>query len=278
MASVDELFGKYTKGDATADLRTARQDDRRPVAPEVSTSDISTVATDYKKDDGTIPGFLIVVISGGEVREADYLTELTKKRTFPHVRLIFASSEKLRGGLSPKMMQAKLNEVIDFDETEQSRRIYYSSVDRIFMVSDVDHFYEELREILGHNTDAKITWTVSNPCFEIWLYYAYFERPSATIRTLETEPSHKRSSRLKTLNNEVRRGGIDPRKAFEELRAANRNSRNNYHEDSNGIPTLYSTGMYMLGEYILEAIGEGAFDKWLAGKQARIEAFRSRMK
>ena len=32
--------------------------------------------------------------------------------------------------------------------------------------------------------------------------------------------------------------------------------------------------MYVLGEYVLDAIGEGEFENWLKAKQRSIEAYR----
>ena len=47
--------------------------------------------------------------------------------------------------------------------------------------------------------------------------------------------------------------------------------------DENNIPKLYSTTMYVFGEYVLNAIGANEFEKWLEEKQKKIESYRTRV-
>ena len=51
-------------------------------------------------------------------------------------------------------------------------------MDKVFLLSDVDEFYDQLEKIFkGNQTDVQGRWVVSNPCFEIWLYYCYLDSP-----------------------------------------------------------------------------------------------------
>lgn len=276
MATIGHQWGGYSKQDGKTELRDAKEPlQGRETSAATSTND-GSIPELYKKEPGSLSSLLIVVISGGDVREYNYLQELSIKHTFPQVKLIFLSSERNKGGLTPRMMLEKLDDSIDFDEQIKSDKILISSIDKIFMVTDVDHYYEELAKIIPNNDKPKVIWVVSNPCFEIWLYYSHFDHINEEIRLLESIPQSQQSSKLKTINDIIFKGGIDPRKAFDHIQTAIENAKNNFQEDKNGIPKLFSTNMYVLGEYILDAIGKKEFDKWLEKKQEEIEAYRKK--
>ena len=277
MDTITDLLNQYSKQQGNSDLRESVEHKDISDGFDIIKSDDNVISDDYKKGDGLISSFLIVVISGGEVRESDYLSELSMKKTFPHIKLIFVSSEKGKGGLSPKMMHDKLNDIIEYSEPTKTSKILYSSIDKIFMISDVDHYYDDLVQLLPDCTDPKEIWVISNPCFEIWLYYAHFDEIRDEIRVLESLPQSQHSSTLKTINDTIVKGGIDPRKAFGRIQTANENSKKNYSIDENNIPKLYSTTMYVFGEYVLNAIGANEFEKWLEEKQKKIESYRTRV-
>lgn len=274
MATIGCQRNSYSKEDGKSELRNAVTLTREAEDVDAIATDDGYIPESYKKGTGTLSSFLIVVISGGDVRESNYFNEITKKRTFPRVKLIFLSSERNKGGLTPRMMLTKMEESIDFDEQTVSDKILLSSIDKIFMVSDVDHYYDELAAIIPGNDKPKVIWIVSNPCFEIWLYYGCFDHIKDEIRMLESIPQSKQSSTLKTINDSIIKGGIDPRKAFDRIQTASENAKLHYEEDENRIPKLFSTNMYILEEYILEAIGEKEFENWLEEKQRSIEAYR----
>lgn len=276
MDKLKEYLKEYSKSEINSDLKDSIEivEDNGNIDP--LKSEDSHISEDYRKGTGTISSFLIIVISGGEVRESDYLKELSKKHTFPRIKLIFVSSEKNKGGLSPNMMYERMLEIIDFEESTKTQKIHYSSIDHIFMVSDVDHYYDELVELVSGCDDSKITWAISNPCFEMWLYYSYFDVIIPEIKFLETIPQSQQSSTLKTINGKIVKGGIDPRKAFELIETACKNSRATYSEDEKGIPQLYCTNLYSMGEYLIKAIGADEFNSWLIEKQKKIAEFKKR--
>ena len=277
MATIEHLLNGYSKPDGDSDLRESTEFSDISDGIDVLTSESNSIPEEYKKGTGTISSFFIVVISGGELRESIYLQELSKKRTFPRVKLIFVSSDRNKGGLPPKEMVEKLYDTVEFDEPTKSHKILYSSIDKIFMVSDVDHYYDDLVAILSKHDNPNIIWIISNPCFEIWLYYAYYDYLRDEIRVLESLPQPKQSSKLKTLNDTVVKGGIDPRKAFERINIATDNSKKYYKVDSNGIPELYCTNMHILGDYLLEAIGAQEFEKWLEAKQNKVKSYTKKV-
>lgn len=60
------------------------------------------MTTEYTKQEGELLPALYFVISGGEVRERNYLQAIEKKQEFNSLRLIFITSERQKGGLTPK--------------------------------------------------------------------------------------------------------------------------------------------------------------------------------
>lgn len=59
----------------------------------------------------------------------------------------------------------------------ESQLFQLDTMDKVFLLSDVDEFYDQLEKIFkGNQTDVQGRWVVSNPCFEIRadaLYFVY---------------------------------------------------------------------------------------------------------
>ncbi len=233
------------------------------------------IPVSYSKTDGVLSYNIICVISGGSVRERDFLVEIEKKHTFKKIYLKFITSNQ--GGLTPNMMQNEYSKIckngcILID----NRSIILDEVDKIYMVTDVDHYERELKNILKRQKDSELPkWIISNPCFEIWIYYCYRNNPQEDLKDiLNTQPS-SRSSLLKTINGNFNNGGgLDPRKAFEHLNDGISNSRK-FYQETDGLPDLLSTQMHIFAEDILEILGK-EYSIWLERtKQSRIQ-FKNR--
>lgn len=68
----------------------------------------------------------------------------------------------------------------------ESQLFQLDTMDKVFLLSDVDEFYDQLEKIFkGNQTDVQGRWVVSNPCFEIWLYYCYLDNPEKSSWMLE---------------------------------------------------------------------------------------------
>lgn len=227
----------------------------------------------YKKEDGVLSYSLICVISGGTDRERTFLNELEKKHTFKSVDVIFFSTQKGVGGLTPKMMQIAYENICkDGYFTISGRTVKIESVDAIYMFTDVDHYEEELKEILGKKESYTPFWIISNPDFEIWLYYCYRNDPWGELKEVVEETVSKRSSRLKTINGTFNNGGgLDTRKAFEHLEDGIAHSKEHYQE-TDGIPNLFSTQMHIFAEDVLIRLGD-EYKEFVRKKQE----FRNRM-
>ena len=124
-------------------------------------------------------------------------------------------------------------------------------VDRVFLLSDVDEFYEQLIQIEGKN-EPEYQWIISNPCFEMWLYYCFRDSPQRDLAIIEPLPVSQRSQKMKRLCNKLIDGGMRPEKAFEQMERGIENSERYYEEDCNGIPVLYATQMHKMAQHLLE--------------------------
>ncbi len=217
----------------------------------------------YTKVDGELSYGIVCVISGGTVRERDFLKEIEKKRTFKSLDVVFVSTSKEGGGLTPKMMQKKYDEICSDSKLEvNGRTIELESVDSVYMFTDVDHYIDELREIVSTQHRGLPKWIISNPDFEIWLYYCFFNNPDNDLVVVTKAEESKRSSMLKTINGTFNNGGgLDPRKAFDKMKDGISNSRAHYKE-TDGIPDLLSTQMYIFAEEVIEKLGD-EYDTYL---------------
>lgn len=204
----------------------------------------------YEKNEGVFSYDIVYVISGGEHKEKVFLRELINRKNIRSLRVIFES--KANQGLQPYQMQELWRRI------EVSREIYVNgesyqldAVDRVFLLSDVDEFYKQLIQIEGKN-EPEHQWIISNPCFEMWLYYCFRDSPQRDLAIIEPLPVSQRSQEMKRLCKDLIDGGMRPEKAFEQMEKGIENSERYYEEDCNGIPVLYATQMHKMAQHLLE--------------------------
>lgn len=101
-----------------------------------------------------------------------------------------------------------------------------------------------------------IAGSLSNPCFEMWLYYSYCEEdPEEKLSTLSSLNEVKRPKHLKGLCSQLLLGGMDPRKAFKLINnALSRAKQYDKGIDEDGIPCLFTTQMVEVAEQICKYI------------------------
>ena len=103
---------------------------------------------------------------------------------------------------------------------------------------------ERFDEIKPYNA-----WNVtqSNPAFEIWLYYHFYETPPPDDE-LDKYPSIKAY-----VHNKIE-GGFDYQKDPVRIKDAIDNSEKNFSRQYNGNPALFSTEQHILGREILRYV------------------------
>lgn len=237
-----------------------------------------SLTEEYTKQEGKLSPALYFVISGGEIRERNYLQAIEKKQEFSSLRIIFMTSERRKGGLTPQMMYTRVETAFSNGYIEQNG-VHYDlmEIDAVYLLTDVDHYSSELQNLLPVTAARPYRWIVSHPDFEIWLYYSYFDNPSTDLASIASLPQSEMSSALKTRNGELKSGGIDPRKAFEQIPVAISNSQKNYKEDEYGIPALFATQMHIFVQNVIQVIGH-EYKQWIMEKQLIAQRFKKQLK
>lgn len=237
----------------------------RPRSESLSTP---SLPLHYVKGDGILSYSLVCVISGGTDRERDLLTELERKQTFRRLNVLFVSSKTAgytKGGMTPFMMQRAYDAICKEGIIHlEGRDVQLESVDRIYMFTDVDHYYDELLQLMKRkDNEASPEWIISNPDIEIWIYYCFRDAPLTDLSSLLAARESERSSLLKRINGTFNNGGgLDPRKTFEHLSEGIAHAREHYTEDVHGIPELLSTQMFRFAEDVLQSLGD-EYRQWL---------------
>ncbi len=212
----------------------------------------------YQKPEGERSTSLIFVLSGGEKKEKDFLRELIRKRTIRSLRVAFMS--KKNQGLQPYQMQHKWQDILKTGRFKIDDRLFnLQEMDKVFLLSDVDEFYSQLEKIIKEKSPEDYgQWIISNPCFEIWLYYCYLNKPTIDLSVLCDISIAQRSQELKSMGNTLVPGGLNPVMAFEKMAEGIENSKDHFLLDENGIPVLFATQMYEFAQYMIDKMNENA--------------------
>lgn len=258
----------YSKGNPEKEL----QPQKAKSTIEVKTPAVFSVEQhplNYQKLDlEEMPKAFFVLISGGEDREKGYFKIISLHDTFKRIKLEFIA-DPLR--LSPDGM---------YEIAEYKKNRYNSSKnvdeepDKIYLISDVDHFMAELLRIKPKCTKEGFSLIISNSCFEIWLYYAYFD--SVPNFTIPSDPL-KTSSRFKGWLPSAIRGGVKTTRAILNIYQNIENARKAFKVDNNGIPVLFSTNMFELAENLLPLIEPELTNMINENRRDEVE-FRNRTK
>ncbi len=205
---------------------------------------------------------LFFLISGGEKRERDYLNRL-KTQSYRSLSIIFVATRgkksggnpAQRSGTSPNDILTLWNEI--YQENEKTLTINdncykLEEIDQIFFLTDLDHFHTQLKNILSNDQTQPYQWIISNPCFEMWLYYSYIsDDPTQNLNELITLSEIRRPQKLKGLLHTLTKGSCDSRKAFDNMEVAIQNAKQYWKGlDAHKIPNLFSTQMKDLAEKI----------------------------
>ena len=238
---------------------------------------LSNIADNYKKVDGTLSQCLFIVVSGGTERERCFFQELDEKESFRSLKVVFLSSTPNAGGLTPKMMQELWANCLKNGSVERNgQKFQIESIDKVYMVTDVDHYEDELRDILKSSKDNNPQWIISNPDIEIWIYYCFRNTPIDDLQSVIDAPQSKKSSLMKTINGTFNNGGgLDPRKAFAEIVTGITNASSFYQEDELHFPNLLSTQMCFLAKEIYDVLGQEFID-WNEERIRKINSYKTR--
>ena len=266
----------YAKGEGIRKMADAV--DRKlstPISGEIG--GIGAIDTDYSKGEPKLEVKIIYILSGGSEREKDYFKPIIKDRQIRNVKIAFRSRKGQ--GLKPYELISLANEFSHSKKfvTEENVAYNIENGDILYLIQDVDEFGSELATLFRTDYDKDmIKWIVSNPSFEVWLFYHYFDNPSILGKGLELSEKD-RSNWLKEYLHKIIPGGVQSTQAFHKAEVAILNSRKNYSEEGL-LPSVYSTQMHILAEEIIGVLGKDEYKAMNERRSNRIASFRAKNK
>lgn len=264
---------RYSKGESSKIVSEDSSNHDKDSERSVDISGLGAEPTDYTKGAPYLSTRIIFILSGGTKREKDYFRPLKTDGQIHSVKVAFRSKEGQ--GLKPYELR-ELAE--DFAKnqcfvTEDNSSFHIEDDDIIYLLQDVDEFSEELFGYLNNKDDnASYRWVISNPSFEIWLYYHYYDNPSSLHEGIAMS-ERDRSNWIKEYLNTLIPGGIKSTQALYIVERAIENSKNNYAERDN-FPLLYSTQMHIVAESIINVMNE-EFHQMKMRREQKIEYYRN---
>lgn len=216
---------------------------------------LGAIDTNYTKGEPLIETSIIFILSGGEEREKNYFKPLKSDNQIHNVKIAFRSQKGQ--GLKPYELLTIASDFVKNKKFITEDGICYNieEGDIIYLIQDVDEFEAELKKYLKANYDkSKLQWIISNPCFEIWLFYHYHNEPSV-LKECSNKSTRDRSNWLKENLNVIIPGGVKTTKAFLSSDVAIINSRTNYSEQDN-FPEIFSTQMHIVAEKVIISLNE----------------------
>lgn len=262
----------YEKNEGLKEPSTAKSYMSRQV-PEETFANNATSAEGYQKPMPEVEVIRIFVISGGTKREPDYFKLLQKNKSLRRILVVVRS--KKGQGLSPLQMSRMANKFYmeQLFETEDGNVYQFFNTDSIYLLTDLDEFGSELCELIK-NAPIQYEWIVSNPCFEIWLYYHYFNSPKPHLDEGLKIDLSKRSQWMKQKLHELH--PVDSAKALLDMQTAIKNSKANYQMASDGLPCVYSTQIHYFAEFLLDAMGKDTFESMIKQQHDKAEHYRKK--
>jgi hypothetical protein len=230
----------------------AREPDREQAKEQIFVDEVldtidETVSTDYQKGVPEVDVSRIFTVSGGTLRERNYFEQWKDAK---RLAIVFVS--ELGKGLIPEEMVKITNASIAlgyFIDIYGTKREYLDG-DVIYLIQDVDHFGLELKNYYTKDkTQNNYQWIISNPCFEIWLYYHY-ERSTEQLEESRSMLPKCRSRWLKEKIPHLINGGINPKKTIDRISTAIINAKEHIAFDDD-FPALFSTEMFIVAERII---------------------------
>ena len=229
---------KYTKDEPSENILESSTDAVSYSGEASPISGLGAEGSHYSKGSPVLDTRIIFILSGGSKREKDYFRPIHNNPAIRTIKIAFRS--KKGQGLKPY---------------EDRKSFHIEDDDELYLIQDVDEFGDEIkRYIIEQNSNSRIRWIISNPAFEIWLFYHYFDSPEM-LGDCITMSERDRSNWLKEHLNKLIAGGVKTTAAFYSSEIAINNSKNRYAEED-GMPALFSTQMHIVAEIALKIMGE----------------------
>ena len=241
----------YQKGNPEKDLLKSVARETQPAALDNATNRTAPVSSYTKPDPKYFPKKWFVVYSGGEVRERNYFHLITYNPSlYPDIKIEFIPEPRFEEGGKPAIMKVAVEKTQKYKKSANNE-----NPDKFFLLTDVDNFKNFLLEMMQECNANDIELIISNPCFEVWLYYS--KKDDKCISYDYQNKNEKISSGFKTWVNTQIPGGINPANALLDIEQNIENAKKNYSDDDDRIPSLFSTQMFKLAEQLLPYVLKG---------------------
>lgn len=240
---------KYQKGNPNIPLQNGIFT-KNPVR-ETDKININNIPLEYQKVDSfEQPKSYIVIFSGGKRKELDYFNLIKKNESsFSNIKIEIFVEDRF----GTKTNKLQFNPLIFNFAIEQTREYKEGasslSPDKYFLITDVDHFKDAIIYHRNSCEQENINLIISNPCFEVWLYYSAHSDRFKKFNI----PKKGLSDAVKKFVNTSVKGGLNCKNAILNIEQNIENARNNYKEENN-FPTIFSTQMFRLAEEMLPFI------------------------
>ncbi len=196
----------------------------------------------YQKRAPNFDAKKIVLVCEGSVRERDYFAMFQGFDSRIQIVLIVPSSTEDN---SPTGLLTKAKQLALKTEGNPNPLHEMQDNDELWFIIDTDQWGEKIKT-LREACQKEQGWHVaqSNPCFEVWLYYHFFPKPSSDVG-YEIAENWKR-----LLNNEVT-GGFNSKKHYLLIPTAIANATQAF-EEAGGQPSPGSTEVFKPAKTIYE--------------------------
>lgn len=120
--------------------------------------------------------------------------------------------------------------------------------DFVWFVLDVDRWPRSDINNLGMACQNVANWkmAISNPCFEVWLYYHFKEEIPIKL---------SKPKEFKTAISKLNHGGYNPIVFAKEIRVAQKNAKKKDTHKGQNYPDIHQTKVYKLAQELLVLLG-----------------------
>ena len=197
---------------------------------------MSSVKREYKKKAPFRDATLFVIVCEGQKRESDYFDFFD--RLSSRIKVVSVSCEQ--GKSAPKYL------IRNAENYAKSSGL--KSEDELWFILDVDRWImNDIDYLINYCKKNKIRhYALSNPCFEVWLYY-HFKNTKPKLKNISECVEWKRHL------PEVISGGFNSSKHPKEIQTAIENAKNIFSEKGY-LPDVGCTQVFRLAEKIFNLI------------------------
>ncbi len=139
-----------------------------------------------------------------------------------------------------------------------------SDEDDLWFVMDIDRWSEEQIRVIASYCEKYSNWHIvlSNPCFEVWLYF----HKKSNIETSSSNSCNEFKHEISTLE----KGGYHPLKFIPNFIDAINNAKAADSNKDHFLPNIKVSKVYQLGEAMINVITKKGFDIFISQKLPKL--------